>query len=924
MNIRNLKKNHARFLALLCPLLLFPAMVTAAQQPLQAAQAENSYKEALSEARKALNEKDFQRALTSAAQAVKLAEKVQDKTGALFLKASILERNGDLASARKAWEQIASMQDAPLRDRINALSWSASSFRKEKDPDSAMKLYERILALPDLPAQNTAEAVSQIARIFEEQKKYPEARAEYAKILDMKDLKSQFAANALSGMARTFQQEKKPELARNEYERILELPEDLQAQLRSNAYMDILRLLEQGKQWTDYESVAEKGMKDNRLTATQQAVFAVRKANALFSQWKFDEAVAVLDKAAGEAGKDMNAKYEVLSGKGNLYSRMSDYPNAASVYSGIASDTAFTPRQRLNAAKNASRAFSMDRNFSAAEALYNKLLSSGAFEKDMLSELYGALADTHAENGQFDKAREVCRKGLAVKEQSAGSESSRKLQLCRISYGEKDMEHLKKDLAEFLPALNPREGALLLADYAAIRFDRGQYQESFDAYQKLDFSQINPDWRRSPHVERYLRLFSLLGKKEDDFRSAAAAMTVENPSFQAPFRMQCAILAEGWNPSEKSVEKAFAPFRDEATAETKMKALSSAGKILVLCGKDDAARELFRIREKLFRDVPRNLLKVRYVENAPGDVGSWLASDIIKHQGNKAVVDRPYGAAEAAFLYTDVMAAGRKVGDPKLQADKETYFYMVCDDQGLKLFFVGIDSRVKDVLNKRLSGSGYEMYIALGEDGPSYQWLFEQPEDKLMIPPWNSPHKFYRHLNDYVTIATQPIENGFATCMNFSWELAYDRLPQNGDTWPFELIRWTRGGGVTWGGKSVWQIGNWGRLQFELTEKQLVQIRRNLVYKALAKFKKEYRASSGGLVAVWQDSELGDPQFYKQELEPLVKQLEQYAELVTEDMPEETVNMLFEKAVPAWMDFQYFVAELRRAYLLKQLTSAEK
>ena len=45
---------------------------------------------------------------------------------------------------------------------------------------------------------------------------------------------------------------------------------------------------------------------------------------------------------------------------------------------------------------------------------------------------------------------------------------------------------------------------------------------------------------------------------------------------------------------------------------------------------------------------------------------------------------------------------------------------------------------------------------------------------------------------------------------------------------------------------------------------------------------------------------------------------------VTEDMPEETVNMLFEKAVPAWMDFQYFVAELRRAYLLKQLTSAEK
>ena len=344
--------------------------------------------------------------------------------------------------------------------------------------------------------------------------------------------------------------------------------------------------------------------------------------------------------------------------------------------------------------------------------------------------------------------------------------------------------------------------------------------------------------------------------------------------------------------------------------------LGEAARYFVKIGRNDVAEKLYNERQKLFNPVKRNELSVRYVKNAPDDVGSWLASPLLKDLSNRGNVTSEYGAKEAAFLVTDVMAAGRNVGDSSVKADKETYFYVCYDEYGIHLFFVGVDSKVKDVMAKRINGSGYEMYLALGEGGPSYQWLFDQPKDNLYSPPWNSPHEYYRNLNDYVDISSRPVENGIATAMNFSWDLAYDRLPENGDLWPFELIRWTRGGGVTWGGKSVWQIGNWGRLKFEgLDDEVLTRIRSIIIYKALARYNEQKIARSGGAIAIWQDEELGDPDFYKQCLAPEVERLDQLSKLVGDEMDKATVDKLWVEAVPVWFDFEYKAAKLREDYL---------
>ena len=79
-------------------------------------------------------------------------------------------------------------------------------------------------------------------------------------------------------------------------------------------------------------------------------------------------------------------------------------------------------------------------------------------------------------------------------------------------------------------------------------------------------------------------------------------------------------------------------------------------------------------------------------------------------------------------------------------------------------------------------------------------------------------------------------------------------------------------------GKSVWQIGNWGRLQFDgMTPEVLREIRKIIIYKALARYNRHKFASSGGKIAIAKDAELGDPEYYEKALRPDVERLDALA-----------------------------------------------
>ena len=646
---------------------------------------------------------------------------------------------------------------------------------------------------------------------------------------------------------------------------------------------------------------------DHRLTLVGQL------AELYFSHGDVDAARARLDSFAKTPGLTPAQRGRIAAASANLRRRLCDFDAAIADYARVYGDAALPVNDRMQAFNAAAELRRTVRQDETTVTEGRKLLADETM-KSKQRDLDAALLEALRHKGDFAAARALAESFLQSKEPAAARFGAE--QLLRVDLAADDFPRVKQDLARHHAAYS-NENALL-RETGAVFLDRQDYAAALACFENL--ARHAPVWVERDAARNRLLCYLHLGRPADLVACVAdlSAKQVFNAIDTAGFKILAARYAKPDQPIDMDAVKAVV--RD-LVPEQKGTALAWAAQQLVAVGETDAARALYAYRQTLFREPARNTAAVRYVKNAPRDVGSWLSSGLLEDQSGRHDVQQAYGAEEAAFLVTDVMATRRNVGDAEVEADKETYFHVCYDEYGIHLFFVGVDSKFRDVLAGVLGGSGYEMYLASGEGGPPYQWLFDQPKDQLDIPPWNSPGPFYRRLDDYVTLSSQPVGNGFATAMNFDWALAYDRLPQDGDTWPFELIRWTRGGGVTWGGQQVWQIGNWGRLVFEgLTPDVRHAIRKIIITKALARYQAEREPRRGGRIAIWQDAELGDPAFYAAKVAPLVETLDGYAALVTPGMDGTTIDRLYREAVPLWYDFRYAVDALRADYLAASLT----
>ena len=646
---------------------------------------------------------------------------------------------------------------------------------------------------------------------------------------------------------------------------------------------------------------------DHRITLVEQL------AELYFARGVVDAARDSYDKLARTPGLTPAQRGRIASGSANLRKRLCEYDAAVAGYVSIYRDAALPVNDRMHAFNAAAGIRRLERKDDATISDARKLLADETM-KPKQRDLSTALLTALRHKGDFAAARALAESFLQSKD--AGEAKFGALQLLHADLAADDFERVKRDLANHHAAYS-NENAIL-RDTGKILMDRQDYEGALACFENI--ARHAHVWVERDAVRNRLLCYHHLGRPAD-LVACVADMTAKK-YFNAVDTAGFNILAARYTKPEQPIDmEAVKAVVRELEPAQKGEALAWAAKQLISVGDSEAARALYTYRQTLFNAPARNTAAVRYVRNAPRDVGSWLSSGLLKDKSGRHDVTHVYGAQEATFLVTDVMAAGRKVGDAGVEADKETYFHVCYDEYGIHLFFVGVDSRFRDVLAGALGGSGYEMYLALGEGGPPYQWLFEQPRDKLDIPPWNSPNPYYRHMKEYVTISSQPVENGFATAMNFDWALAYDRLPENGDTWPFELIRWTCGGGVPWGGKQVWQIGNWGRLVFEGMTPQVRQaIREIIIRKALARYRAEREPRRGGLIAIWQDAELGDPAFYAARVAPLVEKLDDYATLVKSGMDGKTSDLLYREAVPLWYDFRYAIDDLRTEYLTHRLT----
>lgn len=345
--------------------------------------------------------------------------------------------------------------------------------------------------------------------------------------------------------------------------------------------------------------------------------------------------------------------------------------------------------------------------------------------------------------------------------------------------------------------------------------------------------------------------------------------------------------------------------------------------LLAEVGFYEEPKMLGEMRQALFVHQPRNIAPVRYVANAPTDAGSWFASGLMT-DANRNVSNQRIGKEAAERLITDVavIRGGKEEGEGAAEEKVDSWFYVCYDEHGIHLLFEHNDPKIDEVVRGKTRPTDYEMYLAIGEGEPVYQFGVNPLKREFdYCPVWNSPHRKFRPLADYSDFCSRPTSYGFATAMNVSWELAYHLLPENGTEWPFEMIHWSRSGGVTWGGTDIWQVSNWGHWKFEgLTPAVKAKIHRVLMYKALARYNNEKNIAGGGVIGKWKDAELGDPEFYEKALKPLVEKLDAFAKEAEGEPDDATVDRLFKEAVPQWYDFRYFAAELRTRYLENRYT----
>jgi hypothetical protein len=384
--------------------------------------------------------------------------------------------------------------------------------------------------------------------------------------------------------------------------------------------------------------------------------------------------------------------------------------------------------------------------------------------------------------------------------------------------------------------------------------------------------------------------------------TAAGLAMVGNPDgLKAESEKSAALLAEGG-----------------LTAEMKVAAYQGAGKFFMTTRQYPVVRAFISLAEGMYRKGAKKVYSCRFVDNAPTSVEGWQASPLLAEERNRESRFDDYDRKAAEFLINDVNAV-RAVGQEGATADKKTSFAMAADVDGLHILVECGDSQAEKVSAGLLGGGQLEMFLVPGFGECYYQWFVNFPKGDFTSVSWSNRNRHYRPMDSYVRAQSAEIKGGFGTAIVIPWEMVYDKLPSDGGVWAFNVIRWTRAGGVTWSGK-VHNLHDFGMVRWEgLTADRLTAIKRKIVLKAVG----NYRKAKADLVAYWKDEVLGDPAFYNESLLPVIERLDVLDKKAEGDMTAADVTSLFDAGVPDWMEFQYKVAELRQDYLKKMLADAQ-
>ncbi len=707
----------------------------------------------------------------------------------------------------------------------------------------------------------------------------------------------------------------------------------------------------QKRQYEQAVADVEAHLKNAELTPDQRIRFLRLAADATgrMGQDRIPDAIAFHERIVEDATLPIGARIEALRAiadlqvealKGKSLAEM-DLSAAYATLERALSLPGLTPRDEVAALKNIGRLYEREDRFAEARATYERILALDVSDSAK-NEAHRLIADTLLGEGQVEQGLAIYReKGLDLIEayrrlgdaegrraecmkilaDEAVSEAARWAAFTKLPCweGRRDLKGIREASEAYLPQFmqaDPNRALVLRPAVLNASVDADAAFIEWAAPVLLQAPKLS-DQDYAAVRGRLVDALAAQGKRAEAIRAADEMAGDERVA--PPLRLAARVTAAALRGQE---DISTVVNSDEAVnAAQRADAMLTAARTALRAGDDAVARRLYEAWQALVPQEPRGSVLCVFDAKAPFDIGSWLGSPIRQDKARIALLDKPYGDNIEFLLQTDSAVTGRNAGqDAQAAGDQRTELLAACDAEGIHLFLYAYDDRAADIVNGRVSGGSFEIYFAPGDYQAYYTFLVDLPGGRpnprgfiTMYP--NANFRLPAVEDGTFRSQSRPTDDGFATHMFLSWELFYDKLPRNGDRWQFEAIRWTRSGGLTFGGsESVHNRSSWGEIVFDgLDDAQLNAIRRRIIPRAIAR----YRAARSvvGAAGHWEDPELGDPAFYQDRLKPMLDRLDADAKLAQGEMTDEQVEEIFQRSVRGWMEIGYLVSAMRAEYL---------
>ncbi len=348
--------------------------------------------------------------------------------------------------------------------------------------------------------------------------------------------------------------------------------------------------------------------------------------------------------------------------------------------------------------------------------------------------------------------------------------------------------------------------------------------------------------------------------------------------------------------------------------------LQRVSETMFLAGRYDVCRRIqSEIVGNMFKPSLSKRYAVEFAANAPQTADAWARSEYYDRWDRMETRFEPYGNGHDIGHAVDVSRHLREAEPPEIDPAYRTGVHALHDLDGVHLFIRCDDPRIESILLGEGSAGSLELLFRPDDEAAYHSIYFRAPPLDTENPyevDWASPTRNYRPTRDCFVKDAAPTPEGFVAHTFIPWLSFYDNLPVDGRVWRFGMQRWGKARGTLSG--NVHELSRALQLEFDIAPPTLAAIKRRLALKAFRRYE-GLRQDAGGNLQTWNDPLLGDPEFYRDRVAPLLEELDDAGRRLLETTTDDEAAALCDAYLPRWVEIDYEIAERRADWLRERL-----